>query len=489
MTRHALAATVALGVAVVGTACTVETGGKTGGEADPVVLRFADGYETPAFEPAVAHFVKRVEELSDGEVTIETVRGWGDLAPDFEQQIVADVAAGEADVGWVGTRVFDTFGVTSFQALTAPMLIDSYPLEEAVINSDLPEQMLAGLDELDVTGLAVLGDGLRKPIAQDRAMVRVEDWRDVSFNTFRSDGQMAAIEAAGAVPVDDLAGDVPYAAAERNLLIYKESYVSNYRYVAANVNLWPQTVALIANPDSLAELSDEQRGWVERAAEEAAAGSTAMFDHDQDILAAACAKGARFADASPEDLAALRAAFDGVYDDLERDSDTGAYIEQIEALKADLPAVAPLRIPSNCAVGAVDAARDPVQGLWESELLTEGQMVQAFVAAGGSEREGHAWFAEFGGGAEESVQFRVDFQHGSMAATSSAGEGPFVDSDGSAYTVEGDTLTFVRDHCESSYEIRLEKDTLRLLPIEPCPGHDAPYEQTFYGSFPFTRVE
>jgi hypothetical protein len=213
-----------------------------------------------------------------------------------------------------------------------------------------------------------------------------------------------------------------------------------------------------------------------------------MFDRDQDILAAACAKGARFADASAEDLAALRAAFDGVYADLEQDSDTAAYIEEIEAMKADLAAVPPLRIPSNCAVGAVDTTDDPVQGLWESDPLTEGQVVQAFVAAGGAESEGHAWFEELGGGPEESVTLRIDFQHGSMAQTNSAGGGPFVDGDGSAYTVEGGLLTLVRTGCEGTYEVRLTTDTLRLLPIEPCPGHDAPYEQTIYGSFPFTRI-
>ena len=45
------------------------------------------------------------------------------------------VAAGQVDLGWSGTRVFDTMGVTSFQALHAPMLIDSYALQHAVIAS------------------------------------------------------------------------------------------------------------------------------------------------------------------------------------------------------------------------------------------------------------------------------------------------------------------------------------------------------------------
>jgi hypothetical protein len=35
------------------------------------------------------------------------------------------IGAGKVDLGWVGTRVFDTLGVASFQAVTAPMLIDN----------------------------------------------------------------------------------------------------------------------------------------------------------------------------------------------------------------------------------------------------------------------------------------------------------------------------------------------------------------------------
>ena len=76
----------------------------------------------------------------------------------------SDVAAGEIDLGWAGTRVFDTLDVKSFQALTAPMLVDSYALESAVIESGITEQMMQGLDGLGVAGLGVLADGLRKPI-------------------------------------------------------------------------------------------------------------------------------------------------------------------------------------------------------------------------------------------------------------------------------------------------------------------------------------
>ena len=71
--------------------------------------------------------------------------------------------------------MFDTLGVTGFQALKAPMLIDSYPLQQAVIASDIPGEMLAGLDELGVSGIAVLADGLRKPIAVKHPVLGLGD--------------------------------------------------------------------------------------------------------------------------------------------------------------------------------------------------------------------------------------------------------------------------------------------------------------------------
>ena len=136
---------------------------KAGGSREPLVLRLANTNGQLDFTPTVVAFVDRVEELSGGDLRIEPVNDWGDSASGAEQQVVKDVAAGEIDLGWVGTRVFDTLDVKSFQALTAPMLIDSYALESAVIESGITEQMMRGLDGLGVAGLGVLPDGLRRP--------------------------------------------------------------------------------------------------------------------------------------------------------------------------------------------------------------------------------------------------------------------------------------------------------------------------------------
>jgi TRAP-type C4-dicarboxylate transport system substrate-binding protein len=484
-------ATLLLVIAIAGaTACT-GSGSKAGGELEPVVLRLADWTENPAFEPAVAYFEKRVDELSGGQLRVEDVQGWGDLEPDSEQRIVRDVAAGKADLGWVGTRVFDTLGVTTFQALTAPMLIDSYPLERAVIASTIPSEMLNGLDVLDLTGLAVFGDGLRKPISQDRPLMAPSDWRGETFNVFRSAAETAAIAALGAEPTDVFADRTGYTAAERNLLIYKDNYVTRFRYVTANVNLWPQTVALFANPDTLARLTSEERAWLQNAATDAAARSTGFFDHDQDIVPFTCARGARYAQASEADLSSLRRAFDGIYADLERDPQTGAFIEQIEAQKDALPATPALQIPADCLSSSAEPPTgDPLAGTWQTEHLTESQIVQAFIAAGGTESEGHAFFAD------EATQFLVitlDFEHGALIEYGSADGGPPVIGDNPSYSIDGSTLTLSAPGCTATFSATISGERLRLRLISPWSGDSlcvdsSPYGTTIYASFPFTRV-
>ncbi len=73
-------------------------------------------------------------------------------------------------------------------------------------------------------------------------------------------------------------------------------------------------------------------------------------------LDVACQAGARFAEASEADLAALREAFEPVYANLRRDSTTKAFIDRIQALKQSTPAEPGLSIPSECTGKAPEPA-------------------------------------------------------------------------------------------------------------------------------------
>jgi TRAP-type C4-dicarboxylate transport system substrate-binding protein len=307
------------------------------------------------YDPAAAYFVNRVRQLSGGHLRIVVVSDWASEDPDVEQQLVRAVAAGKVDLGAAGTRVFDTLGVPSFQALTAPMLIDSYPLEREVIASDIPGKMLDGLETLGVTGLAVLGEGLRKPVAVSRLLLAPSDWHGVTFAAFRSRGAADAIRALGARPSDLVGGPLTNAlarrrieGAENDLLTYRNNARQNLApFVTANVNLWPRTEALLANPHRLSELTHEQQHWLRQAAADTAARSTSLFDHDRQIAVFLCNSGAHLANASHSQLVALRAVLAPVYARLEKDPETKAFITRIEQLKRATRSQ-PLTLPPGC---------------------------------------------------------------------------------------------------------------------------------------------
>ena len=347
-------------VALVAAGCSGPHANKAGKTTRVTVLRMANGYADFTYEPALAYFVDRVRQVSRGSLRIDVESDWGithGIAQSgFEQRIVRDVADGKAELGWVGTRTFDTLGVDSFQALTAPMLIDSYPLERAVIASDIPHQMLASLARLQLSGLAVLADGLRKPIAVKRPLVSLADWQGITFASIRSRAQADAVRALGAKPTDIWNAPLNDALAagkvdgfEKNLLVYQINGTQEVApYVTANVNLWPQTVALIAYPRRLAALSADERAWIRQAAADAAAHSTSLVDLDARSAAEACKAGARFASASETVLASLRQALAPVYRSLERDPQTKVFLARIERLKRSTPPGPALAIPKRC---------------------------------------------------------------------------------------------------------------------------------------------
>ena len=350
-----LAATAALAAAACGGGGSSED--KAGGSGAPIALRLANTNGQLDFTPTVDYFARRVGELSGGDLRIQSVDEWANSASDAEQQVVRAVADGKVDLGWVGTRVFDTLGVKSFQALTAPMLVDSYALEDAVIESGMTEEMTQGLDELGVVGLGVLPDGLRKPIGVSGPIVGPADWRGISFGTLMSNGQAEAIRAVGARPVqvqwierEERLATGALQGFETSIWIHQHNpaLARLAPYVTSNVNLWPQMDVLLANPARLEALTAKQRAWLEEAARDAAARSPALATKDAQTVGKSCSGGARFAEASDADLAALEAAFALIYANLQQDPETKAFIERIEALKESTPPEPELAIPSDC---------------------------------------------------------------------------------------------------------------------------------------------
>jgi TRAP-type C4-dicarboxylate transport system substrate-binding protein len=354
--RMAVLLALALGAAVTA-GCGASAGGdKAGGPAGgPVVLRMASTGSNPP--PPVEDFIHLVGTLSDRSIRIQVINLWGDYSPSNEAQAVHAVAIGAADLSWAGSEAMDIIGDPGFRALSAPMLIDSYALEKAVLKTAMPARMLAGLSLVHVTGLAVLGEGLRHPIAVRRPLLAPADWRGLSIGTYRSGVQEQAIRALGATPMVAFGSyRVHYliTGAIQGFELDMMRYVHNVpvlsaRYVTANVALWPLFDVLFANPARLGSLTAQQRGWLRQAAQEAAASSVSLVaNQNARYIKQACAVGARFATATPEELAALHRAFAPLYRSLEADPQTRAFIGQIQQLKKTTPPGPDPAIPARC---------------------------------------------------------------------------------------------------------------------------------------------
>jgi TRAP-type C4-dicarboxylate transport system substrate-binding protein len=480
VTRPALCI-LAVTAVIAPSACSVADDGggdKAGGTGPPIQLRLANTGADIAQTPAAKYFVERVDELSGGQLRIKVVDQWAEFAPDAEQQVVHDVAAGEVDLGWAGSRVFDTLGVGSFQALTAPMLIDSYALENAVIESGVTEDMMEGLDELGVQGLAVLADALRRPVSVDAAILAPADWKGTSFGTLKSDGQVDAIRALGGDPIEifgphreEALKNGTLQGFEFGLLQYTDPmWSSRAPYVAANVHLWPQMDVVLANPERLDGLTSKQRGWLEEAAEDAARRSAELANRDSWALDVACQGGARFADARDADLAALRQAFQPVYAGLRRQTPTREFLARIQALKRSTPAEAGLRIPSEC-TGKVP--RQPSVSESKPPSYLNGTYRWVLTQAD----------------ADKVGDPETNYPHvNTISLKDGHLEGGCFGAKGGTYTVEDDRITFDSVEYDPNLIVTFSRDEKGNLDLEPVPPIDPGNAfECFYK--PWTKID
>jgi TRAP-type C4-dicarboxylate transport system substrate-binding protein len=359
----------ALTVLLLAAGCThvTQAQDKAGGAGEPVVLTMANtNGDIAGYTPAVSYFVHRVEEISGGDLRIQVLDKYGRFADDAEQKVVRDTAADKVDVGWVGSRVFDTTGVSTMQALSAPMLIDSYALEDAVIHSGIVKPMLSSLDDIGIVGLGVVADGLHKPMAVRKPIVGPRDWRGIKFGIFTSNGQAAAIDALDATPVEVTASTRDQAAADGTIQGFEQELLhtrGKALYVTLNVTLWPQMDVLIANPDAFDSLNDDQRAWLQQAAEDAADASARIADTDQQSVREECEAGGRFSNATPQQLAALKRSLSRVYTTFEADPRTKAFIQEIQRLKDSTQPDPQLDIPRGCTGGHTEHATGPDSGI------------------------------------------------------------------------------------------------------------------------------
>lgn len=352
-------------VAVLVSGCAGSGSDKAGGEGarHVVVLTLAN-----FSSPDGTTFAAEVSRLSGGTIRIDVKAGWrlGQVA--FEDGMIDDVQAGKLDLGEVGSRAWDSVGVMSLRALGAPLLIDSYALQDRVLKSPMIGQMLKALAPLGLVGLGVLPGPLRKPLGLTRPLLRPSDYAGLRIGVQQSLVADATMRALGARPVWFAAqGPITgFGGIEQQVgSIQGNRYDGVGKYLTANVNLWPRPLVLFANRAAFTKLTPvQQRILVQAAADDARTETNTLVAGERSDTEILCRRGLRFLDASSADLAALRRAVQPVYNELERDPQTRRYIAQIDAMREQ---VTPEKPPS-CHLAASrtrTAITSPLDGVWE----------------------------------------------------------------------------------------------------------------------------
>ena len=299
-------------------------------------------------------FVREAERLSNGTLKI-VVEGesYSSADPANEARLAAALRTGEAALALLPSRAWESQGISTFRALQAPFLVSSDGLLRRIVNGPISTQILRGTGQIDVIGLALLPDSLRRTLGR-RPFTSTASLRGARIRIVDSATTAAGLRALGANPVTGyVASDVGPGLAKGRLdgaessagSILDNNYQAVAKHLPANVVLFAKTNTIAIGRKAFERLSSEQQKALREAAAATLAASLEDNSTDAADLERLCQAGVQLARATPADLTALRQAVEPVYEMIRRDPATAKILDDIEQLKSAAPPVNP---PATC---------------------------------------------------------------------------------------------------------------------------------------------
>lgn len=467
-----------------------ELASKAGGDDRSTVLQI--GYAELQGTVGARHvetYVGLVEERSGGSLLLEPVwdaagRGGpeGAVVDDWDQVAARKLIDGDLDLAVVPARAWDTEGVTTLRALNAPLLVTSDTDVERIVTSDVAEALLAGLDAVDVVGLALLPEDLRHLFLFGDPTLSELQGRIV--RSPRSSTVYSFLRALGTspddVPVADeellervQRGDVAGAEGSFNGLL------GDVSTAIGNVTLFPKIATIVANADTFEALSDEHRSVLRSAADELVEVALARHVTDDVAARAFCRDGGTVVDASPTEVAAIERAAATVHAELRREPSTAALLDRLTAIAGGpttVEGVAPCAPPGSeepVATVADDSGEFP-DGVYRMEMPLQ-VLLDAGVAEAIARNHVGLWtlHLEDGrlidptcpGSTYSVADGRLTIELGDEGASCGSAAGKVLFS--ATWTVDGDEL--------------------RFADVRSGHGNDLLIE-TLFGTLPFTRI-
>lgn len=338
------------------TGCTARdrAGGRAAADVD--ILRFAQSFG--AVPDQLTTFASTLDRLSHGSLQVAFKERHRDRA-DAEAATVEDIRKGTVDMAAVGARVFDRLGVTAFQPLLAPMLIDSHDLQAGVFDAGIPSAMLADVESLGVIGIGVLPGPMRKLISSGEPLTTPSSLTGLKVSIGDSALAEQAFSALGATVVSLPGGaalDGVNASEMQLASIWGNHYeAKGARSADGNLNLWPRPLVIIMSSRSWAGLTENQRDMLRRAAAESVGPALgASRDEDTRAIGSLCHAGFALPQLTSDQVAAFGTAFAPVQALLSGKPADAARLAQIRALKTKIAAP-----PDSATCGEASASASP----------------------------------------------------------------------------------------------------------------------------------
>ncbi len=453
----------ALGGLLVATGCGSTPPTKAGGESPPITLTAVA--TTAAGFPGgdqLAYFASRVGDLSAGDIRVD-ILGATDAA--HERDTVESVQTGKVDIGMVPARVFDTMEVTSLRALQAPFLIDRNAVADAVLADPLADDMLAGLDDIGLTGLALTFDSLRQPMGTPDPLLAPADFDGATVAVLSSATQQAAYRALGAEITEAVDAELTVGINEGTIQGRDGSIQvvpgATLGPITANATLGLKANTLFADSNLFDGLTSGQQQVLRQAAAETRDWAATQHVSLAEAARSYCAAGHGDVVLSNDaQLAAMYTAVEPVYAELEADEFTRQAIERIREVEASTPEQPDVAACTSASTGesttdtapaATDAAstddQTAIDGVWRWEVTLDPTADRPDAARQASMNNGTLTF---------------EFNNGHRLATESSGNQHY-----GTYVLHGDQIDIVDDDgVEGHYVWHRDGDTMQWVPLE-----------------------
>jgi C4-dicarboxylate-binding protein DctP len=455
---------------------------RAGQAVDPVTLTSESGGGGGVGPDVLAQLVTdtKADPVRVAEPKLET------LGNDYEGDIIEAVQNGTIDVAVVRSGRLAAAGATSLGLLQTPFLVTSNEQADAIAADPVADDLMAGLDDIGLTGIALVPGGLRHPFGYSRALYGPDDYIGAAINTVYGSGVepiLAALGATADYSVDTERSDKAATGELRGIEVQLQQQAAADRpaVVTSNVSFYEKFDVVIVHTATWDGLTSAQQDALREAAVVAAREAIAARDTEADGIDRWCnTPGAASVVADAEQLAALHTALQPVVDAAKSVPGAADIADRMAALGSDSAPPAGTTCGSLAADGNVasgqsaDAAneyevtrsgpQDVLDGVWRM-VADKQQLLDAGVSAQDAGANAGVWTLTIvdhiadveqpNGGPNCTWDFAFDGDRVSLDLGAQGNDACYGQAIGS-YHLDGDVVTFDWE-LERDYDVTLDQ--------------------------------